>query len=135
MKNNFLIVLAGGALILMIFSSFSFANTKKQKTDIVEASIAEQLADCLPKSDMASKQKCDAIIASIDSFETCKEAGFLVAGSEPASCRTPDNRYFTNEQTPDENVDAVFCTMDAKVCPDGSYVGRIPPDCEFAPCP
>ncbi len=27
------------------------------------------------------------------------------------------------------------CTMDAKICPDGSGVGRIPPDCEFAPCP
>lgn len=29
----------------------------------------------------------------------------------------------------------VFCTMDAKMCPDGSFVGRIPPDCKFAPCP
>ncbi|MEN9653970.1 MAG: hypothetical protein RL235_82, partial [Chlamydiota bacterium] len=29
----------------------------------------------------------------------------------------------------------VACTMDAKVCPDGSYVGRTGPDCEFAPCP
>ena len=27
------------------------------------------------------------------------------------------------------------CTMDAKICPDGSSVGRIGPDCEFAPCP
>ncbi len=27
------------------------------------------------------------------------------------------------------------CTADAKVCPDGSAVGRIPTDCEFAPCP
>ncbi len=26
------------------------------------------------------------------------------------------------------------CTMDAKICPDGSAVGRVPPDCEFAPC-
>lgn len=25
--------------------------------------------------------------------------------------------------------------MDAKVCTDGSSVGRIGPDCEFAPCP
>jgi hypothetical protein len=25
--------------------------------------------------------------------------------------------------------------MDAKQCPDGSYVGRIPPKCDFAPCP
>jgi hypothetical protein len=29
----------------------------------------------------------------------------------------------------------VACTMDAKACPDGSYVGRIAPDCEFEPCP
>ncbi len=27
------------------------------------------------------------------------------------------------------------CTMEAKICPDGSVVGRVPPDCEFAPCP
>lgn len=27
------------------------------------------------------------------------------------------------------------CTMEAKMCPDGSYVGRTGPDCEFAPCP
>jgi hypothetical protein len=29
----------------------------------------------------------------------------------------------------------VFCTMDAKMCPDGSYVGRTGLKCEFAPCP
>jgi len=29
----------------------------------------------------------------------------------------------------------VACTMDAKMCPDGSYVGRTAPKCEFAPCP
>jgi len=28
-----------------------------------------------------------------------------------------------------------MCTMDAKQCPDGSFVGRVPPDCAFAPCP
>jgi len=28
----------------------------------------------------------------------------------------------------------VVCTMDAKVCPDGSTVGRTGPNCEFAPC-
>lgn len=27
------------------------------------------------------------------------------------------------------------CTMDAKMCPDGTYVGRTGPACEFAPCP
>ena len=28
----------------------------------------------------------------------------------------------------------VACTMDAKLCPDGSYVGRVPPKCDFAVC-
>jgi hypothetical protein len=27
------------------------------------------------------------------------------------------------------------CTMEAKICPDGSAVGRQGPNCEFAPCP
>ncbi|MCY1060414.1 hypothetical protein [Nannocystis sp. SCPEA4] len=27
------------------------------------------------------------------------------------------------------------CTKEAKVCPDGSIVGRTGPSCEFAPCP
>jgi hypothetical protein len=29
----------------------------------------------------------------------------------------------------------VACTMEAKLCPDGSYVGRAGPSCEFAACP
>ena len=29
----------------------------------------------------------------------------------------------------------VACTMEAKICPDGSAVGRVVPNCEFAPCP
>ena len=28
----------------------------------------------------------------------------------------------------------VVCTADVKLCPDGSYVSRVPPSCEFAPC-
>lgn len=32
-----------------------------------------------------------------------------------------------------EDAGAV-CTLDAKLCPDGSYVGRVPPNCEFREC-
>ncbi len=32
-------------------------------------------------------------------------------------------------------AESAVCTMDAKVCSDGSYVGRAGPNCEFAPCP
>lgn len=31
--------------------------------------------------------------------------------------------------------DQVACTEDARQCPDGSFVSRVPPECEFAPCP
>lgn len=30
---------------------------------------------------------------------------------------------------------ATVCTQEAKMCPDGSYVGRSGPKCEFAQCP
>ncbi len=33
------------------------------------------------------------------------------------------------------NGETVFCTLDAMLCPGGSYVGRVPPACEFAECP
>ncbi|KKW10890.1 MAG: TspO and MBR like protein [Microgenomates group bacterium GW2011_GWC1_49_7] len=28
-----------------------------------------------------------------------------------------------------------ICTQEAQHCPDGSYVGRVSPECKFAPCP
>jgi|GEM_PF-3213593 len=31
--------------------------------------------------------------------------------------------------------DMIVCTMDAMICPDGSYVGRIGPNCAFQACP
>lgn len=33
------------------------------------------------------------------------------------------------------NSGQIACTQEAKLCPDGSYVGRNRPKCEFAPCP
>ncbi|MEI8103335.1 MAG: hypothetical protein WCG84_00305 [Candidatus Moraniibacteriota bacterium] len=30
--------------------------------------------------------------------------------------------------------DQIMCTKEAKLCPDGSYVGRSGPNCEFTPC-
>ena len=30
--------------------------------------------------------------------------------------------------------DASVCTLEVKLCPDGLYVGRVAPSCEFASC-
>lgn len=38
-------------------------------------------------------------------------------------------------QDSNKEPEQVFCTMEAKMCPDGSYVGRSGPKCEFAECP
>ena len=41
--------------------------------------------------------------------------------------------YFFKNQTSVSIPKA--CTAEAKICPDGSSVGRMGPNCEFAPCP
>jgi hypothetical protein len=38
-------------------------------------------------------------------------------------------------QNLNNNTQPVACTMEAKICPDGSSVGRSGPNCEFAECP
>ena len=35
----------------------------------------------------------------------------------------------------EDRSEQVFCTQEAKLCPDGSYVGRTGPKCEFTACP
>jgi hypothetical protein len=37
--------------------------------------------------------------------------------------------------TPSPVVTNAVCTLEAKICPDGSAVGRVGPNCEFAECP
>lgn len=40
-----------------------------------------------------------------------------------------------NPVTPPNDGGGIACTQEAKQCPDGSYVGRSGPRCEFAACP
>ena len=58
-------------------------------------SLAEELEECLPKSDMASKEKCDELISQITNFEECVDAGFPVMESYPERCNIPNSRSFT----------------------------------------
>lgn len=43
--------------------------------------------------------------------------------------------YNPNKTAPSKNQPPVACTQEAKQCPDGSYVGRTGPNCEFSQCP
>ena len=73
---------------------------------------------------------------SVHSFETCAEAGYPIMESYPEQCRTPDGRTFVRDISGDsDSPEGVACTMEAKLCPDGSHVGRSGPNCEFTACP
>lgn len=67
---------------------------------------------------------------NINSFEECADAGYPIMESYPEQCRTPDGRNFVREVN-----GPTACTMDAKICPDGTAVGRTGPNCEFEACP
>jgi hypothetical protein len=43
--------------------------------------------------------------------------------------------FTTPEEGGEGEEEEIACTMDAKICPDGSAVGRVAPKCEFAACP
>jgi len=58
--------------------------------------------------------------------------GNLNAKPAPASSPTPSSALVS---TPTPPLTAKACTMEAKICPDGTSVGRTGPNCEFAACP
>ncbi len=64
---------------------------------IKDISLAEQLKECLPKSDLASHEKCNELLATIRNFDDCVEAGFDIMKSNPPQCATPDGRNFTDD--------------------------------------
>ncbi|PIP55521.1 MAG: hypothetical protein CO183_00815 [Candidatus Zambryskibacteria bacterium CG_4_9_14_3_um_filter_42_9] len=85
-------------------------------------------------------------LSLITNFEECAAAGYPVMESYPEQCRTPDGRLFVRDiensiiplsdgENGGDGNGPVACTMEAKICPDGSAVGRTGPNCEFATCP
>ena len=55
----------------------------------------------------------------------------LVKNISPAAVSQKTNPIDNN---PDK-TEGLVCAQDAKQCPDGSYVSRTGPNCQFAPCP
>jgi hypothetical protein len=56
---------------------------------------------------------------------------FLLGGLFYLFYPTP-NEYHAPKEEP---ISPQACTQEAKLCPDGSYVGRTGPNCEFKACP
>jgi hypothetical protein len=77
------------------------------------------LAGCTIKSNECSS--CPLL--SQPSPDWCKYGKIVDSGKNACGCQLPPK------------CELVACTEEAKICPDGSAVGRVGPDCEFAPCP
>lgn len=66
----------------------------------------------------------------MSAFDDMKMFGYLVVAL--CFCGAGCSRAVPRVLVPEQPV---ACTMEAKLCPDGSAVGRVGPNCEFAPCP
>jgi hypothetical protein len=65
---------------------------------VIEKTLKEKLAECLPKSDMESKKNCDLLLKTIKNYTDCSNAGFPIQESYPEKCRTVDGRTFINSK-------------------------------------
>jgi putative hemolysin len=65
--------------------------------------------------------ECPLIMPPSPDF--CAEGKIVDGGKDSCGCQLAPK------------CEAVACTEEAKICPDGSAVGRVGPDCEFAACP
>lgn len=72
--------------------------------------------------------------ARIIDFESCVAAGNPVMETYPRQCRANGQNYVEIIKDNLNNTNQVACDLMAKLCPDGSAVGRSGPNCEFAPC-
>lgn len=83
---------------------------------------------CTDRGIMCTVLECDAVA------EGDEGSGEGAAPAPPEDFAPPED--IAPPQEPVEDPDcAVACTKEAKICPDGSSVGREGPNCEFAPCP
>jgi hypothetical protein len=81
-------------------------------------------------------------------YQTSAKTGTLIASIDGSQFKQSLKervvvpvRFVTQEassslsSTQSSSTEPKFCTQDAKQCPDGSYVGRTGPNCEFSACP
>src|SRR3989338_6481134 len=99
-------------------------------------SLLSDALSCAVDSDCAcgvSRDTGDCMVgpsALVDASRQCPDFCTGIAGHLETKCV---NHKCAN--VPRTAPPVIACTEEAKLCPDGSGVGRVGPDCEFAPCP
>ena len=63
-----------------------------------KTTLADELKECLPKSDTASHEKCNELLKQITDYDSCVNVGFSIMKSNPPQCATPDGRTFVDNK-------------------------------------
>lgn len=67
------------------------------------------------------------VLCKVNQTEGCPQRGWNLGSSLWVK--------ILQRSTPSTERAKEVCTMEAKICPDGSFVGRTGANCEFSPCP
>lgn len=121
----------------------SLARAQRENTLQSIASIKKYLSDNLWKYNKCMGISSTPTTASVsaDFSSACLKLGGTVKASYcvlPSGLVCGEGAVMAGNCPPkpvSEGTKPVACTMDARICPDGSAVGRVGPYCEFAPCP
>lgn len=73
---------------------------------------------CIEAAPQVQVEKLDAVVRQLNTIQP-----------------NPQTTAYSVKPAERCTTEPVACTLDAKQCPDGSYVSRVPPSCEFAACP
>jgi hypothetical protein len=104
-----------------------------QEMLVVEKYIRDNIETIVPKE---PKMKDVWYYATVLNINSLAKTGTMLVTYENGQMQKEINfSYSKNGSEIKINLEKpVACTMDAKQCPDGSYVGRTGPKCEFV-CP
>ncbi len=92
---------------------------------------------CLLSLRVMKKKKAKLLSAGKENCQEGFKKNTLKCPGSYIWCEKIDKIEKNNKKEfPEEKNDGrVVCTKEVKECPDGSFVGRVGPHCEFAPCP
>lgn len=117
--------------------SFYLTSTGRGITSRIIQSKTNQILQLSISQFSTTKNKTDQILTTFKFLDsptispTCVPRPACLDASP--RCLIPETSDICPKATPTPNQ--VACTMDAKLCPDGSSVSRTSPNCEFAACP
>jgi hypothetical protein len=125
------------ALFLITITGFALAEEDRQ---IPAAYLSGELGNNGTESHLLGAS-CGTVTPGYQN-ECCVNKGYSGWDEEEFKCigEKDDEEHILGTSNDNENEeneteeDGVVCTMDAKVCPDGTSVGRTGPNCEFK-CP